>query len=186
MSASYLVDLGNTTGPQFAASAGSFFAASGANVSNIVDMLSYNSFTNLAITGIWQYPSGELRVQVQTSDDTVSGNFTDPTSGLTQMPTSFQSGGIIFLNSGGGNTTTAPSDFTGKGGIFGSFVSGQCVYSGFVAAAGFQRPGRYARSIVLSGGFVNLVGGIAFVSQLKTTGSGGGFSLAPGSGSVAV
>lgn len=186
MSASYLVDLGNTTGPQFAASAGNYFAASGANVSNIVDMLNYNSFTNLVITGFWQYPSGELRVQVQTSDDTVSGNFTDPTSGLSQMPTSFASGGQLFFNSGGGTTATAPAASFVQGGIFGPFVSGQCVFSGFVGAAGFQRPHRYVRSIVISGGFVNMLGGFAFIAQSKTTGSGGGFSLAPSSGSVSV
>jgi len=181
VSASYLVDLGNTTGPQFAATAGSFFPASGANVSNIVDMLNYNTFTNLLVGGIWQFPSGQLRIQVQTSDDTVSGNFTDPTSGLAAFPTVFQSGGQLFFNSGGG----------GSGGLFGLNTSGQSFFSGFIAAAGFQRPQRYARVVVPASGpnaleVGQLNGVIGFVSQLKTTGSGGGFTLAPSSGAINV
>lgn len=165
MSANLVVDIGNTcqaTLSIVAASGGGPFSASGAAIGGAVDLINANTFCNLAIAaGLTQ--SGQLRVGVQTSDTNVSGSFTDPTSGLAQLPTSFQSGGLIWLNSGGAN-----------------LQSGQLVF------AGFQRPGRYARAVVLSGDFFNGPLEVGFVSQLKVTGSGGGYSYSPLSGSVNV
>jgi hypothetical protein len=81
------------------------------------------------------------------------------------------SGGILILNSGG----------TG-GGTLGAFISGHAMQSGFVEAAGFQRPQRYARAIVLSGDYYVGSLSVGFISQRKITGSGGGSVQTPGSG----
>lgn len=163
MSANLVVDLFNTTQmtPSIVCSSGGngTYVCSGAIIGNTVDLLYANTFCNLFIsTGISQ--SGLLRVGVQTSDATTSGSFTDPTSGLPQLPTSFQSGGLIWFNSGGG------------------------LVSGAYTAAGFQRPHRYARCIALSGDFFNGPIQAGFVSQLKTTGSGGGYTWVPQSGTT--
>ncbi len=199
MSANLIVDLGGTalSYPTLPAGAsgtlsGGVFAASGALVGQSVDMLHANTFTNLMITGLSLNTSGQLRVQVQTSDTDVSGNYTDPTSGLAQLPTYFESGGIIRLNSGGilgGTIQGAINQGGGLGntaGTSGAPNSGYAIQSGFTAFAGFQRIGRYARANVVSGDFYVGPLALAFVSQLKTTGSGGGFTLSPTSGIVQV
>lgn len=171
MSASMLVDLGNTCLMGFSqpGASGIVNACSGVSIGLSVDLLNANSFCNLVVAGRPSI-SGDITLQVQCSDFDTSGSFVDPTSGLAQMPTVFTSGGIVSIQSGG---------------VFGAFVSGQSPFSGFIAGAGFQRPFRYARVNVLSGNYVGpLVAG--FISQLKTVGSGGGFSFLPGSGTVNV
>lgn len=167
MSASLLVDLGNTCqlSPSIIdppVASGQTPATSGTLVGNIVDLLNANTYCNLYVCG-GVSESGLGRFAVQTSDSTLSGTFTDPTSGLPDFPTAFSSGGLFWVNSGGGALT-----------------------SGFFTAAAFQRPQRYARVIQLSGDW--LAGGVnaGFISQLKTTGSGGGFTYNPGSGVVNV
>lgn len=180
-SASLVVDLGNTT-QQGASivdapflSGGSIFVASGATVGQSIFMGNADTFCNLQLTGV--SASGQLRVQVQCANADVSGQYTDPTSGLAQFPTSFASGGILWINSGG----------TG-GGVLGAFVSGQALASGYAAAAGFQRTGPFTRALALSEGSAQYAGSLhaVFISNLRTTGSGGGFSYSPGSGSVNV
>src|SRR5271166_4002060 len=117
MSASLLVDLGNTclmgpvTLPTFASGT---FAASGATIGQSVDLLNANTFCNLIAMGVPLFTSGQLRLQVQCSDFDTSGSYVDPTSGLAQLPTSFQSGGIVIINSGGL-----------LGGVLGAQTSGQ-------------------------------------------------------------
>lgn len=176
MSASLLVDLGNTV-QMFnsinAATAGSgiAYATSGALVGQPMDGLACNTFCNLVVAGTAVFGSGQLRVRIQTSDTDTSGSYTDPTSGLAQMPTPFSSGGVLIINSGALG-----------GGVLGAFTSGQAVQSGFVTAAGFQRPHRYARAIVMSGDFYAGPLMVGFMSQLKVTGSGGGSTQSPGSG----
>lgn len=181
MSANLIVDLGNTA--QIGVSiqdnpvlSGSLVApASGAIIGQGIFMGNADTFCNLFAAGV--SASGQLRLQVQCSDTDVSGNYTDPTSGLAQFPGIFQSGGILWINSGGvGN------------GVLGAQVSGQCVASGWAAAQGFQRTGVYARINVLSEGAAQYAGGLVagFISQLRTTGSGGGFSYSPTSGVVNV
>lgn len=164
MSASYVVDLGNTTVSAPSIVNVNAFPCSGAVVGNPVDLLLANTMTNLSVVGGLSQ-SGALRVRVQTSDATTSGTFTDPTSGLAQLPTSFSSGGILFINSGGAG-----------------------LRSGFQTFAGFQRPHRYARAIALSGDFWQAPLSVGFIGQAKTTfpGSGGGFTYSPGSGTVDV
>ncbi len=174
MSASYLVDLGNTTnicpggpaGPTSISPANGVGStpASGVIVGTPVDMLYANSFTNLLVVG-GVSTSGAFQVQVQTSDSLASGTFTDPTSGLpaTAFPTSFLSGGISIVNSG-------------------AAVSGSVFASGIAWAAGFQRPHRYARAIIMSGNLTNSPIWAGFIGQLKTDGSGQGFSWLPQSG----
>ena len=176
MSASHLVDLNNTTQmiksvDGAGAGSGCVFAASGAIVGDVCDMLNANTYCNLFVAGTANFTSGLLRVAVQSSPNTTSGNFTDPTSGLQALPSNFSSGGILWINSGS----------TG-GGVLYAFQSGQAVLSGFMTGAAFQRPNRYVRAIVLSGDFYAgpLVAG--FISQLKTTTSGTGFSWSPQSG----
>lgn len=141
----------------------------------MVDLIHANTFCNLNVVGQAAGTSGQLRVAVQTADVTTSGSFTDPTSGLNQIPPPFQSGGLLIINSGGI-----------MNGIYSSGTSGYFVQSGFSAFAAFQRPHRYARAVVLSGDFYWGPLAISFVSQYRTTGSGGGFTLSPGSGSVSV
>ena len=47
-------------------------------------------------------------------------------------------------------------------------------------------PGQYVRAIAMSGDFWQSTLSVGFVSQLRTVGSGGGFTYSPGSGSVSV
>jgi hypothetical protein len=168
VSANLLVDLNNTCqmSPSIVAppALSGFLAApqSGVQVGLTVDLLNANTFCNVyACGGVSE--SGLSRLQVQTSDATTSGSFTDPTSGLPVMPTSFSSGGVLWLNSGGG-----------------------ALSSGFFFAAAFQRPHRYARLVQMSGDWMTGALAAGFISALKTTGSGGGFTYSPGSGSVRV
>lgn len=53
--------------------------------------------------------------------------------------------------------------------------------SGGMAIAGFQRPNRYARLLLLSGSATTVMAG--FISQFDTTGVGGGFSWQPAASS---
>lgn len=141
---------------------------------SIVDLTQCNAMCNLYVAGR-ALGSGPLVVGVQCSDSTTSGSFTDPTSGLSQLPTWFSSGGFIIIGSG-----------PDPAGVRGSGVSGSMIQSGFLALAGFQRTGQFARVIVASGFMDVTCPQAGFMSQLRTTGSGGGFSLAPSSGAVSV
>ena len=181
MSASLLVDLGATCqlGPTLHpigdATSGLIFPGSGATIGMNVDMNNANTFCNLLVAGRCINASGELRIAVQASDSTTSGSFTDPTSGLAQFPTPFVSGGILVINSGG----LSSGSIDAQGNL-------QCFQSGFVAAAGFQRPQRYVRANGLSGFFWAGDLSASFISNLRTIGSGGGFVLSPSSGAVTV
>lgn len=164
MSASLVIDLGQTCllQPSIVPAAGvDSTPASGVIVGNIVDTKDANVFTNLVVAGGVSL-SGTFRVAVQTSPDTLSGNFTDPTSGLSVMPTAFLSGGILLCNSG------QSSGFQ----------------SGLLQAAGFLSPDRYVRAISLSGDKYNAPFVAGFVKQLKQTGSGKGFTYSPLSGNT--
>lgn len=174
MSASYLVDLYNTCQMGLSlplVGSGTLFAASGVIIGQSVDLLNANSFCNLAAFGL-ATASGDLRLQVQVSDFDTSGSFTDPTSGLAQLPTIFASGGIVAIASGSTS-------------VLGQAISGQFMLSGWAIGAGFQRTQRYARINLVSGTYVGAFTG-AFISQFKSPGSGGGFSFLPGSGTVNV
>ena len=134
---------------------------SGAIIGAAVDMLLSDTYTSLFVAG-GRTLSGLMRVGIQTSDATTSGSFTDPTSGLAALPGAFQSGGLLWINSGGG------------------------LFSGFLTGASFQRPHRYARAVVLSGDFYSAPMQIGFFAQLRTTGSGQGFTYSPSSGTINV
>lgn len=178
MSANLVVDLRNTTDR-----AVSLAVTSGTDttVGAVVDLLNANTWCNVFVNG---RNSGPLPIFIQTSDSTTSGSFTDPTSGL---PTSvfpingaIVSGGIFWANSGlyasGNSSPAAPVNNAPL------FCSGGTDY------AAFQRPHRYARLICTSGNasLASVPFTAGFVSQKKVTGSGAGFSLLPGSGSVSV
>lgn len=181
MSANYIVDLGNSA--QIGVSivttpvlSGSLVApCSGAIIGQGINMNNANAYCNLFVAGV--SASGQLRVQVQTSDSDTSGSYTDPTSGLPvgALPGQFQSGGLLWINSGG----------TGGGLLYGG-QSGAYLASGFGVAQGFIRNGTFVRANILSGDFA--VGGlvVGFISQLRTTGSGGGSTQSPGSGALNV
>jgi hypothetical protein len=174
MSANLVVDLANTCDYDV-----SLRVISGDStvVGLVVDLLGANTFCNVWAAG---NNSGPLPILIQTSDTTTSGDFTDPTSGLVQMPVNISSGGIFWVNSGlwsSGYSSPAPS------------VNNAPVFcSGGIQFGAFQRPQRYARLICTSGNAsltaVPFIAG--FVSQRKVTGSGGGFSYSPLSGSVNV
>lgn len=157
-----LVDLGNslTLLPSIQAAAGvGSTPASGEIIGLNCDLRDANNMTSLLIS--WgPSTSGPFKVQVQTSDTTNSGDFTDPTSGLQRMPTTFLSGGIVVVNSGNN---------AASGGFF---------------MAGFLRPHRYARARVLSGDQFNSPVNVGLAGASKRTGSGTGVSFSPGSGSV--
>lgn len=161
MSANLIVDLGHTADMRPSIVNALIFPASGAVIGNPVDLKDANTVCNLFVAGDLAQ-SGRLRVAVQTSESTASGSFTDPTSGLAQMPGEFSSGGVYWINSGAG------------------------LYSGFFDATFFQRPNRYARVNVLSGDFWTGELTAGFISQKRTTGSGAGYSYQPGSGTVNV
>ena len=175
MSSSLLVDLGNTCQLAQSITTSGAFAASGALIGNIHNMQNANTFCNVMIAGLPNVGSGQLRIAVQTANATTSGSFTDPTSGLAALPTSFSSGGIIILNSG-----------ALLGGVLSTAASGQHIASGFAVSAGFQRPGVYVRANVLSGDFYNGPLSVTFVSQKRVTSSGGGYTPNPTSGVVRV
>ncbi len=180
MSASLLVDLFNTCqvgvsiqdSPLLSGSLNC--VASGAIIGQTINLANADTYCNLFANGI--SASGLLRLQVQCSDGTTSGSFTDPTSGLAQFPGAFSSGGILWVNSGGDN------------GLLGPVISGQSIASGFFVGAGFQRTGTFARVNALLEGSAQFAGSLTagFISNLRTVGSGGGFTYQPTSGSVSV
>lgn len=137
-----------------------------------------------------------------------SGSFTDPTSGLSGLSVGLlNSGGILWINSGlvtfprqalpplSGQQGAYPVGMhpiynaQGAGGFNASSGSAPVFGSGGgVAFGSFLRPHRFARLVMMSGasllGAPTLIAG--FVTNLKTTGSGGGFDFRPTSGVVAV
>lgn len=220
MSASLVIDLGNTC--QFHPSVQAAISspssgvviggsASGATVGRIIDLKDCNTLTN--VWAIIDGGSGPVGIQVQTADNgsgliqsgggfPISGAFTDPTSGLAQLPTSFCSGGIVWFNSGlvalpdgGGASGGSRVNLFGAGtnmtlngvGNAGFAVSGSFppACSGGMGFAAFQRPHRYVRVNLLSNATVAPVSVTAGVlSQRRTTGSGGGFTHSPQGASV--
>lgn len=178
--ASYLVDLGAGCQIEYTLGSGLAFPASGGVIGKTVDLLNANGYCNVLGIAMPITTSGQLRLQIQTGDAATSGSLTDPTSGYPAgtLPTGISSGGLIWVSSGGGGGNS--------GGVLGGGVSGQYLQSGVGFAAGFVRPGRYARVNVLSGDFFNGFLSVAFVSQFKTTGSGAGQTQSPGSGAVNV
>lgn len=183
MGASLLVDLGNTC--QQAATIAPAVGvgstpASGTIIGLPVDMLNADTFCNIQVAG--GPGSGLIRVQVQTSDSTASGTFTDPTSGIPagSLPTSFQSGGVFIANSGLWRSGT-------YGGPVGPGVDNAPIFcSGGVQAAAFLNNARYVRANVMSGSVYGAPVTVNVIANLRTTGSGGGFTYNPTSGSVDV
>ncbi len=180
MSASYLVDLGGTCalapslpGSVAPSPSGLQAGLSGQLVGDICNLIYANAATQVYVQGK-SVNSGPLVIGVQTSDSTTSGTFTDPTSGLPVMPSWFSSGGFLRIGLSG----QAPLS---------DQVSGQFLQSGFLVSAFFQRPHQYARLFIASGqGRYDGPVAAGFIGQLRTTGSGGGFSYSPGSGAVNV
>lgn len=174
MSANLVVDIGATCDYR-----ASVTVSSGSNliVGQIVDLTNANTYCNVFCAG--GIGSGEIVLRIQTSDAVTSGTFTDPTSGiaLLDLPPSITSGGQIHVNSGlwasGNSSLTSPVN------------SAPLFCSGGIQFAAFQRPHQYARLILVSGPFLNSITA-GFVSNKRQTGSGGGFTYSPGSGTVDV
>ena len=174
MSASLTVDLANTTDYR-----ASVMVGSGVNlvVGEIVDLLQADTYTNVWVAGGVGGGSGAIEIRIQTADTTTSGDFTDPVSGLAQFPVNVLSGAVLWANSGlwasGNYSVTAP-------------ISGAPMFcSGGIFFGAFQRPARYARLLNNSGSYPGAITA-GFVGAKRTTGSGGGFTPAPGSGIVNV
>lgn len=135
-------------------------------------------------TQVWCAPagggSGIIELRIQTSDGTTSGSFTDPTSGMatdTFANQMVKSGGILYLNSG-----LYVSGYSHREAV----VNNAPLFcSGGIDGSWFQRPHRYARLILNSGTYPNAITA-GLLCQKHVTGSGGGFSYQPGSGSVSV
>lgn len=173
MSANLVVDLFSTTDRAVSVGVGS---GSDLTVGRIIDMLGANTMCQVFATAPLG-GSGAIEVRIQTSDLTTSGSFTDPTSGLAQMPSTVLSGGRVIFNSGlwtsGFSSPVSPVNNAPL------FCSGGADFSAF------QRPQRYARLIYVSGPFPNPIAA-GFISNKKTTGSGGGQTQSPGSGVISV
>lgn len=227
MSANTIVDLGNTclfnpsiTVTATAVVSGTAVGVSGAAVvGQWLDMSNSDTFCNVFIN---VGPcSGPLGIQVQTAPGAnvvppftnafsgnifsgagpQSGQFTDPTSGLAQLPTWMSSGGIFWVNSGlyaaagGQNASGAPlTNGYPTGSLpFGpnpvvNAMGGQAILlsgswpemcSGGVAYGAFQRNNQYVRLVLLSGATqVNFIQA-GFIANQMTTGSGGGATWQP-------
>lgn len=181
-SASLVVDLGQTC--EYRRSLLAPVSGDVTNVGIIVDLMHADTNCNLWLANTLGM-SGPIPVLVQTADGTASGDFTDPTSGYPagSFPIGgfISSGGTWWVNSGiawvsGNNGLNAPAD------------AAPLLASGSIVFASFQRPHRYGRLLLTSGNasVTNFLGAAGFISNKRTIGSGGGFSLAPGSGSVSV
>ncbi len=174
MSANLVVDLSSTV-DRFTSV--TVLSGDSTVVGTIVDLLNANTYCQVWAAGVG---SGPLPLLIQCADDTLSGSFTDPTSGITALGPNIASGGIFWANSGlYGSGNMSPASRAGPAPLF---------VSGGIDFGAFLRPQRYARLICTSGNAslagVNFSAG--FLSQKKTTGSGGGFTYLPGSGSVNV
>lgn len=180
MSASLVVDLRHSTQYDLCvapANGVDSSPASGAFIGQFVDLRNADTYCNFVVTG--GAGSGPFRVQVQDSDAITSGSFTDPTSGMRaeDIPPPMLSGGIIWINSG--------LHVSGWFNVLGSRVNNAPLFcSGGVAFGAWQRKGRYARVNILSGGVYGAPVAVGIVSQLRTVGSGAGFSYLPQSGNT--
>jgi hypothetical protein len=171
VSANLVVDLHATTQhqPSIAADVTNNWPSSGPIVGQIVDLLHADTACQLQVVA--GGGSGVVRVKIETSDSTTSGSFSDPVSGYPAFPQ------WANIHSGGLWSSGSP---------LGPPVDGAPLFcSGGTAFAMFQRPGRYARAVLLSGGLAAPVA-VNFISQLKTIGSGNGFTYSPTSGVVNV
>lgn len=175
MSANLAVDLGATTDYRVSVSVGS---GSNLIIGAPIDLLYADTYCNLFVAGNGVAGgSGAIDAWIQTAPTTASGDFTDPTSGLAAFPSFISSGGRFICNSG--LWTSGISSLT-------SVVNNVPLFaSGGIQFGAFQRPQRYARIILNSGPYPGPITA-GFISQKRVTSSGGGFTLLPGSGVVAV
>lgn len=227
MSANLNVDIGQTC--QYYPSISTVATNSGASavVGQWIDMSDTDTFCNVYIAA--GGTSGPLLVAVQTAPGPydvplgnnafsgnifsggapLSGSFTDPTSGLAQLPTWVSSGGVFIVNSGlytipGGlgpvsNATATSGQFQSVAGYPGGtlpfgpfaiqhaqggegfFLSGAfpVFMSGGLAIGAFQRNYQYARLVLISGATDAPFLQAGFIAQQDTTGSGGGYTAQP-------
>lgn len=223
MAAGLTVDLGNTTyfPPSISQANNSGTALSSGNqiVGQWLDLSNTDTFCNVyASVGACSGPIG-LAIQTAPGPNTLppftnafsgsvfsgggplSGQFTDPTSGLAQLPTWVSSGGILWLNSGlyttpGGLNASGvnlTNNYTTQTLPFGPnpIQQAQCgqamllsgswpiMASGGHAYAAFQRPHQYVRLMYLSGNTLPQFFQAGFISNKLTTGSGGGATWQP-------
>lgn len=200
--ASHLIDLGNTCtaltsiaaaggglgtmSGQIGIVSGLVMPASGGIVGMACHMGNADSYCNLVVQGMPDVSptSGMLRIQVQTADANTSGDYTDPTSGMSQFPSQFSSGGMLWINSGGLLGSTLGQLQTGSNS--GIPASGYAIQSGFIVSAPFVRPHTFVRARVVSGDFYVGTLHVSFISQSRVTGQSGGSTPSPGSGAVSV
>lgn len=196
--ASHLIDLGGTCtalttiaagggglgtmSGQIGITSGLVNTASGGVVGQSCNLQHADSYCNLLVQGQLLNGSGQLRIAVQCSDTDTSGSYVDPTSGFSVFPGPWQSGGILWLNSGALLGTTFNAIQTGA--TSGVPASGYAVQSGFTVAAGFIRNGIFARAVALSGDFYVGPLSVSFISQSRETSSGGGFTMSPLANSI--
>lgn len=223
MSANLIVDVGNTgyfpASISSANNSGTALSSGQTIVGQWLDMSNSDTFCNVWVS---VGPcSGPIGIQVQTAPGPnvlppftnafsgnifsggapQSGNFTDPTSGLAQLPTWFSSGGILWINSGlytvpGGQNASgvSPTNNYPTGTIpFGPtpVQNAQCgtaiilsgswpvMASGGHAFGAFQRNHQYVRLIYLSGTTLPPFIQAGLLANLMTTGSGGGATWQP-------
>lgn len=188
-----------------------------ASVGQWVDLSNSDTYCNVYV--MCGPCSGPLQVAIQTAEGPfdipfgnafsgnifsggapLSGSFTDPTSGLAQLPTWLNSGGVLLVNSG---LSIVPGQMGASGQPVGGYLQGSLPFgpnpifhgqngaafvgsgaipefaSGGIAFAAFQRNYQYARLVLLSGATqVNYLQA-GFLANFMTTGSGGGYSQQP-------
>ena len=217
MSANLHVDIGGTSIFVPSLSANGLSGALGV-IGQWIDLRNSDTYCNMYVTA--GPCSGPIVLQVQTAPGPydvpltansfsgnifsggapASGSFTDPTSGLGQLPTVLQSGGQWFVNSG---LFTDPGSLGASGQPVANYPQGTLPFgptpiqiaqggevfigsgtypifaSGGIAFAAFQRNFQYARINLVSGATIPQYLQAGFVAQQMTTGSGGGFTFAP-------
>lgn len=143
--------------------------ASGTTIGQGLDFTLANGYCNVVVNG-GPSLSGSFQVAVQCAASNTSGLFTDPTSGLLQMPSNLNSGGILICNSG--------ANLSGS-----NFLSG-----GTSELGAFLRPAGqpWVRAVILSGSQMHAPVNVAFIEQALITGSGAGFTYLPSSGVINV
>lgn len=166
-----IVDLGNASQHEVSIANGS--AGSGIVVGTPIDMLHSDTLSNVVVT-VGNMTSGRIDFLIQESDTTTSGNFAAITV----------NSGQSFWLSGGRSSINSSGLVAAAGGGLGSGVGR---VSGNMFIGWYQRTKRYARAIMESGDpQTDCPAVIGFVSQLLQTGSGGGFTTQPSSGTVSV
>ncbi len=216
MSANYIVDLGNVLlGGQTIQPGVASAPTSGVTIGLPIQLRNANSLTNVQVGGAANSGILVVQIQTGTGSGLfqsggglpASGFMTDPTSGYVDFPGPIKSGGLMYINSGlftlmgGGGASGGMNINTfqqGEHSNYNNQLGGWLVTSGSSTVFGsgggnawghFQRPQDHdwvrVNILGIGSGFTGLVYANVF-GMMRTTGSGGGFTTQPQTGTVNV